>query len=257
LKIKSILPVILFFMALNTWAQTRTFDSIFPGIAPETRKAAFTENGYLKSARATTVNSLVCSRPNALPTDIAGVVLQKKPGYMVEALLVIPGKKSLLDVYNALGGIRKLKGRLYQSHTRGEEVPLFEEATRIESDRKNNAIPDPSPATAIPRTDTVFIRLKDANFGNSFYRGSMALDSRGLKYSLTNYKNITFMLVPVIREEKFTAQLYFEIIDEGILIYSFAGAEVSDFVSSRIDMPSAIRKRLEVIISWVVDGLKG
>jgi hypothetical protein len=64
------------------------------------------------------------------------------------------------------------------------------------------------------------------------------------------------MFIPVIKEEKFTAQLYFEVIKEGILIYGLAGAEVSDLISTRIDMPSAIRKRLEVIISWVTVGLK-
>jgi hypothetical protein len=59
----------------------------------------------------------------------------------------------------------------------------------------------------------------------------------------------------VIKEEKFIAQLYFELIQEGILIYSIAGADVSDFVSSRIDMSSAISKRLAVIIAWVAEGI--
>ncbi|MDR2257702.1 MAG: hypothetical protein LBE14_00980, partial [Treponema sp.] len=60
---------------------------------------------------------------------------------------------------------------------------------------------------------------------------------------------------PVIKEEKFIAQLYFEPITEGVLVYSIAGADVSDFVASKIHMPSAIAKRLAVIISWVVDGI--
>jgi hypothetical protein len=81
----------------------------------------------------------------------------------------------------------------------------------------------------------------------------MVLDQRGLRYSLSNNKSLTYFLIPVIKEEKFTAQLYFEPIQEGILIYGLAGADVSNFVSSRIDMASAISKRLAVIISWVAD----
>jgi hypothetical protein len=38
-------------------------------------------------------------------------------------------------------------------------------------------------------------------------------------------------------------------------LYSIAGSDVSDFVASKIDMPSAIAKLIEVIISWVVDGV--
>jgi hypothetical protein len=60
----------------------------------------------------------------------------------------------------------------------------------------------------------------------------------------------------VIREEKFSAQLYFEPISEGVLIYGLAGVDVSDFVSSRIDMKSAIGKRLSVILSWITEGVK-
>jgi len=97
--------------------------------------------------------------------------------------------------------------------------------------------------------------LKDANFGNSYYRGDIALFQRGLRYSLTNNKNISYFFITVIKEEKFTVQLYFEVISEGILIYSLAGADVSNFVSSRIDMSSAIGKRLAVIMSWAAEGI--
>jgi hypothetical protein len=85
----------------------------------------------------------------------------------------------------------------------------------------------------------------------------MTLDQRSLCYSLTNNRNLSYFLVPVIKEEKFIAQLYFEPIAEGMLIYGLAGADVSDFVSSKIDMESAISKRLSVIISWVAEGIRG
>jgi len=235
----------------------RSFNDIFPGIAPAVRQAAFSNDGYSKSAENITASALVGSG-GGIDSQIINSVFEKKPGFLVESIKVIPGAEgrySLLDVYNALGNIRGLKGRLYHSHSRNEKVPLFEDVTRIEDARKNTPVEDPPPASRIPPSETIYMRLKDANFGNSFYRGDVALFRRGLRYSLTNNRTISYYFIPVIKEERFTVQLYFEVISEGVLIYSLAGADVSDFVSSKIDMPSAINKRLAVIISWVAEGI--
>jgi hypothetical protein len=241
---------------------SRSFNDIFPGIAPAVRDAAFSNAGYSKSAENVPRSSLVgvsgsgASR-GGIDAQIIDSVFVKKPGFLAESIKVVPGMYSLLDVYNALGNIRGLKGRLYHSHTRNEQIPLFEEVTRIESSKKNNPVADPPPAARVPASETIYVRLKDANFGNSFYRGDVALFGRGLRYSLTNNRNISYYFITVIKEEKFTVQLYFEVISEGVLIYSLAGADVSDFVSSKINMPSAIDKRLSVIISWVAEGIAG
>jgi hypothetical protein len=193
-----------------------------------------------------------------LDSRLSGSVLNNQPSFLVEALMVIPRKDNSIDllaVYNALGNIRALKGRLYHSATRDRDIPLFEDATRIAGAKKNSPIPDPGPASSIPPSETVYLRIKDVNFGNSFYREDLHLADFGISYRLSNFKNLSYLFVPVIREEKFVAQIYIEPIAEGILIYSIAGADVSDFVASRIDMSSAINKRLTVIISWIVDGL--
>jgi hypothetical protein len=49
--------------------------------------------------------------------------------------------------------------------------------------------------------------------------------------------------------------MYFEPVQEGVLVYSIAGVDVSDFIASRIHIDSAIAKRLEVIISWAAGGI--
>jgi len=251
-----ILTILLFFSVFQLPAQIRSLDTIFPGLAPETKNAVFSADGYMKSTKASSVNNLLIKHPNTLNPDITAKVLNSNSGFFVEAMLVLPGNKSLLQIYNAIGNIQDLRGRTYQSFTKGTEVPLFEEATRIESAKKNNPIPDPPPALSVPKTDTVYVRLKDVNFGNCYYRGDMIAEKNGLRFSLTNYKSLSYMLVPVIKEEKFIAQLYFENIQEGILVYGITGAEVSDFVASKIDMLSAIKKRMAVIIAWGSDGLK-
>ncbi|MDR2143659.1 MAG: hypothetical protein LBP29_04745 [Treponema sp.] len=238
------------------FAETRSLDEIFPKLPDGTRSAAFSSTGYIKSSERDSGFSRLDS--SGLDPGISGAVLDKNPLFLVESLLVIPPKNrksSLLDVYNALGNIRGLKGRLYHSHTRDRDVPLFEDATRVKSAGRTSSVPDPGPASSIPDSETVYIRLKDVNFGNSYYRGDMVLDGLGLRYRLSNNRNLTYLFIPVIKEEKFIAQLYFEIIEEGVLVYSIAGADVSSFVSSKIDMPSAISKRVAVIVSWAADGI--
>jgi hypothetical protein len=239
------------------FSQTRSFDQIFPRLPPAARTEAF-GGGYYKSFRGITRSAIAGYGQNSVDPQIIETLFSRQPGFVVESIQVIrgaSGEYTLLDVYNALGRTRSLAGRVYHSHTRNEYIPLFEEVTRIESARRNTAISDPSPASVVPRSETIYLRLRDVNFGTSFYRGDMTLSRNGLSYSLSNFKSLTYLLVPVIREEKFTAQLYFEPIAEGILVYGLAGADVSDFVSSRIDMASAISKRLTVIISWVSEGI--
>ena len=250
----------IFFLTLFPLAAQRSFNQIFPEMPSAVREAAFSREGFFQSTKKIQRSALAGSGQNAIDPQIIETILVKQPGFLVESILVVPGKAdeySLLDVYNALGKIRELKGRRYHSFTRNEYVPLFEDVTRIENPGKNNPIADPKPVSRIPSSETIYMRLKDVNFGNTYYRGDMTLVPRGLRYSLSNNRNMTYFFVPVIKEEKFKVQLYFEPIAEGILIYALAGADVSDFVSSRIDMASAISKRLAVIISWVAEGISG
>jgi len=237
----------------------RSLNDIFPRLPSDVREAAFSNAGYYHSY-STASRQNINSSGSALDVQIIDAVFSRKPGFLVESILVIPdteGRYSLLDAYNALGKTRGLKGRVYHSHTRNEYIALFDDVTRLESAKKNVPVNDPLPASKIPDSETIYMRLNDVNFKQTFYRADITQVRYGLRYSLTNNKNMTYFLIPVIREEKFTAQLYFEPITEGILIYSLAGADVSDFVSSKIDMPSAITKRLAIIITWVAEGIKG
>ena len=246
-----------FFLTLSPLAAQRSFNEIFPDVPSAVREAAFSKEGFYRSTEKIQRSALIGSGRSAVDPKIIDTIFSMQPNFLVESILVIPGKANVLDVYNALGKIRELKGRRYHSFTRNEYVPLFEDVTRIESAKKNNPIPDPAPVSRVPPSETIYMRLKDVNFGNTYYRGDMTLVPHGLHYSLSNNKNITYFFISVIKEEKFKVQLYFEPIAEGILIYALAGADVSDFVSSRIDMSSAISKRLAVIISWVAEGISG
>jgi len=256
------------FSPLHSWAQIitnfsgdtsslRSFDNLFPGLSDERKKEIFSENGMIRSLGKNKTLEIMPSPDSGI--DIYRIMLEKKPSYFAEALLVFPYSNKVLDrldAYNALGKIRDLKGRLYHSASKDAEIPLFEDATRLESEKRTNAIPDPQPARELPGRETVYIRLKDVNFGNSYYRANISTSPHGVTYNLTNFKTITYIIFTVMKEEKFTALLYMEPLREGMLVYSLAGSDVTDFIANKIDVPSAISKRLAVFIGWVSDGLK-
>jgi len=257
---RTILFILIFTLCvIFAHGQPRSFDDIFPSMDKNIRDSVFTSSGYYRSGGAARGFDILGAGTQIDP-QIIDIVLVNKPNYLAESILVIDVKQraiNILDIYNALQNIRDLKGRLYNSYARKQSVPLFEDATRIRDEKQTTAIPDPPPAASVPEAETVFVRLKDANFGNTFYRGDMVLVQNGLRYSLTNFRPIMFLVVPVMKEGKFFAQLYIEPILEGVMIYSIAGGEVSDFVSSKIDMDSAIAKRLNVITAWAIDGIIG
>jgi len=241
----------------NRAGTPRSFDELFPGIAEEWKQAIFSEEGLIRVLRRG-------QRPELMPASGSGIdlyreIMRREHNFLSEIVMLVPhsGRPlSKLDAYNALGRIRDLSGRLYHSHTRQAYVPLFEDATRIESARRTTPIPDPAPATRLPASETVFVRLRDANFGNTFYRGEFSTNPYGIIYRLTNFRAIRFLFFPVLREENLSATLFMEPLVEGMLIYIVAGADVSNFVANRIDIPSAIAKRGAVFLEWVSDGLR-
>jgi hypothetical protein len=253
---KKIIPVFAFFVCgFSLFGQIRSFNGVYPGLGADQREQVFSSGGLNFSGRGSEglhILPLTSGNP-----EIASRITVKNPSFIVESLRVIPGKNAgLLSVYNALGKIRNLKGRIYHSATKDKDIPLFEDATRIESPKRTNAVNDPPPAAVVPFSETFYARLKDTNFGNCYYRIALSSNSRSILCDLGNFKTIYYGFFPVMKENNFTALLYVEPVAEGLLVYSVSAAEVSDFVAGKIDIPSALKKRLDVIIDWMIDGIR-
>jgi hypothetical protein len=234
----------------------RSINEIFPALDVGIKKQALSPQGYIishhdksRTVAAPSIDPYFQSRFDTI-----------NPTVTVESLLVIPypsGAMSLVDIYNGLRQIRDLKGRLYHSETRDADIPLFEDVTRLESARRTPVKEDPPPRPTLPDSETIYIRLKDVNFGNSYYQANIKKNTLGFVYDLFNNRDLTYFIVPAIKAGCFTAQFYFEPINEGVLVYGISGAEVSNFIASKIHIPSAIQKRLEVLLDWVTDGISG
>ena len=234
----------------------RSLDELFPDLG-DMRSEVFSEAGLVRALGKN-------DAPGPLPASGSGIalhnsILEKRPSYLAVSLMVVPysGRPlDMLDAYNALGRISDLKGRLYYSNTRRAEIPLFEEATRIQSAQRNTPIPDPQPATLLPSSETIYVRLKEANFGNSYFRADISTSPFGVTYNMTNFRSISYLIFPVMAQEKFSAKLYLEPLTEGMLVYSIGGADLPDIFGAMIDIPSFIANRLVFFTRWISDSLK-
>jgi hypothetical protein len=252
---KTVLVFPLVLLCLPLSGQTRSFDSLFPVMDGAQKTRALTAEGLSETHSG--ADGLWFLPFTGSGLSISAPVMDRSPSVLAESIQIIPysgSPTSLLQVYNALSKVQNLSGRIYHSATRDKDIPLFEDAARIESVQKRTALPDPQDRYTLPASETIYLRLKDSNFGTCYYRADITVNQQGLLYSLSNARNLTY-IIPVIKENKFIAQLYIEPIAEGLLIYSIAGADVSDFAASMIHIPSAIQKRLEVIVGWLVDGI--
>jgi hypothetical protein len=245
-------------MTINGLGVTRSFSDIFPNIDEGKKEQIFSSAGYSEFNLSSAGLQLVPPSRSGIP--IAAPVLNRRPSFFVENLLICPYSpkySGLITVYNALGKVQSLSGRVHRNEIPGKDHPIFKETTRIENIRRNTPVPDPPPTSQIPLTETMYLRLKDTNFGNSYYKAELTATQDELFYTLSNFKTIYAAIFPIIKEDKFIAQLYIEPLSEGVLIYSIIGAEIPALIMPNIDVVSGmIKKRIEVIIDWLIDGIQ-
>jgi hypothetical protein len=278
IKKNSLFILYLFFYAGFLFGETRDLAVIFPNLDNAIQKEAKGKEGFSnsisKNETPITAAQLTLRIDPKTNVRIADEIINMNPAYIFESLFIIErdpqgsvdsrphnadadGNKMarLLDVYNALSQVRKLQGRQYLSATRGKSIPLFEEATRIASEHNTKSENDPEYLHSLPIIENLYLRVKDANFGNCFYQAEIKVMPEGILYSLHNYKNINYFFVPVIKTGKLMIKLYIEPLSEGLLIYGIVGIDASDLITNTVNIPSAIQKRLNVIYGWIIDGI--
>lgn len=228
----------------------RTLESLFAGTDAAVLEEA-RDTGY---SRAVGDASGLAVRPLA-ELSMLKRALETEPSHLIESLSVINKAASKLGIYNALLKISTLKGRQYFSRTRNRETALFEEASIIasESDRTKQA--DPPDAEELPASRTVFITVKDANFGNCYYKAVIGTEGAGIRFTLSNFRAVSYLFIPVIKPEKLLIQVYLEPIGEGVVLYGLTGVDTADFAAKTVDVASSIGKRLDLIYKWIADNL--
>jgi len=235
--------------------EIRSLDAIFPNFSRSQKRMAMSNEG-LRHYFVKDESPRFIPNPD-LGIDLLGSVMKKNPSHLIEALVVVPYNErdfDLLDIYNALGRIEKIKD--HPASLNGNDFYVFTESTRIESARNRRAVSDPLPAVTLPFSETMHLRLKEINFGNLFIRGDISISVYGITYSMTNFTDVRYFLVPIVRAERFITIIYLEPVKEGILIYSMSGFYLPGFIADRVNLTPNINRRIEIFINWITDGLR-
>jgi len=234
--------------------EPRSFDELFPNLTSRQKTIAMSNlglrNSFVKDEEASFV-------PNPdYGIDLLDKVKKKNPSHIIETLMLVPynGRElDQLDIYNAVGRIEKIKD--YAAVYNGNNFYAFSESTRITSAGNRKAIPDPTPASVLPLSQTIYLRLHEVTFGNLFLRGDISASIYGITYSMTNFTAVRYFLIPLMKAERFIAAIYLEPVKEGILIYSVSGFYIPGFIADRVNLTPSINRRIEIFIKWITDGL--
>ena len=243
--------------------EIRSFDTVFPNLSPTLKMTAMSNQGlrhYFLTDKSTNNSSndfpIIIPNPD-LEIDLLGSVMKTNPSHIIEALLLMPFNErelDLLDIYNALGKIENIKNHSVTTNNR--ETFIFTESTRIENTRSRTAIPDPTPAEELPFSETMYVRLKEITFGNLFLRADISISLYGITYSMTNFADVRYFLIPIMRAERFVTIIYLEPVREGMLIYSVSGFYLPGLIADRVNLTGNINRRIEVFIKWITAGLR-
>jgi len=235
--------------------EIRSLDAIFPNLSPYQRTMAMSNIGLRHSFGRDEFPEFA---PNPdLGINLLSSVMSKNPSHLIEALAVVPYNQrelDLLDIYNALGRIEKIKDQSVLLN--GRDFYVFTESTRIASAINRRAVSDPSPSAMLPFSETMYLRLKEVTLGNLFIRGDISISIYGITYSMTNFTDVRYFLVPIMRAERYITIIYLEPVREGILIYSMSGFYLPGFIADRVNLTPNINRRIQIFINWITDGLR-
>jgi len=235
--------------------ETRSFDELFPSFSARDRRTALSNNGIRHFF---TRNDASRITPNPeLEIDLFSGVMEKNPSHLIEALVVVPYNEKefdLLDIFYALGRIENIKD--YFVTINDYEFYPFTESTRLVSNRNRRAAPDPLPATTLPFSETIYARLKEYSMGNLFLKIDTSVSIYGLTYKITNFTDIMYYIIPVMKAERYLTIIYLEPIKEGVLIYSVTGFYLPNFIAERVNITSSVNRRVQIFTNWIIDGLR-
>jgi hypothetical protein len=236
-------------------AELRSFRDIFPHFSLGQRRRVMSAVGLRNSFEKDEPPTLLPDPASGI--DLLGRVMQKRPSHIVEALVIVPyneRKLDILDIYNALGKISKLKEQTIT--VREQEYQIFMDTTRIESPRNRRPIPDPPPAKTFPYSETMYLRFTDAFMGDLYIRGDISVGMYGITYSITNFTDVRYSFFRIMRAERFSAIIYLEPVKEGILVYSMSGLYLPNYIAKRVNLTPSMNLRITALIDWITEGLR-
>ncbi len=260
MKSAKLLTAVLIAMLSLDYLAAESIDSSLQGIEPEIIDLLKTDEEVFRYDYQG--NGIRFLPENPFSGDTIRLVLNMEPNVLSEALYLIPYTDEIKDMnlamYNMIRQVRNIENVTYFSATRNAEVALFEDVYRVESMKnKRSVLPDDTVDT-IPETESLFLYMKEVNFGSAYYRLDLELREDVLRLNLVNTSTIR-KFVKVLDEEAMNLQLLIIPTDEGFLVHGLCTLDVhnKDFVQGLLDTYSAFYKRLYALETWIYNTMHG
>jgi len=199
------------------------------------------------------------SSPRLLPSGQAAMTLHeslpdRKEGtkyqtaYLIDAVRFSDTDK--LIFLNRLAQLDTLSGITYYSETRSRETILFDDVYVVET--PGSRIPRPVGAfSKIPKQLNLFIHIKDANFGSTWFSVSLFEKDNVFFFLIENALPMGIGPIRAFDAGDFRIAFSFNEVQEGLLVSSVSYFNPKKLASKFVDIFSAAEKRIRAISSWM------
>lgn len=199
------------------------------------------------------------SSPRLLPSGQTAMTLQeslpdRKEGskyqtaYLIDAVRFSDTDK--LIFLNRLAQLDTLSGITYYSETRGKETILFDDVYVVET--PGSRIPKPvRPFSKIPEELSLFVHIKDANFGSTWFSVSLFEKDNIVFFLIENVQPMGIGPIRAFDAKDFRIAFSFKEVQEGLLVSSVSYFNPRKLASQFVDIFSAAEKRIRAISNWM------
>lgn len=160
-----------------------------------------------------------------------------------------------LTVYNILRSISRMQGIEYYSERRNRMRVLFEQSYTVAEAGGDNRIADRH-VTSIPTEDILYARQEDGTFGDHAYAITYRRHASGLSLDLTNLDPLRYGFFPAVSERGLRIVLFVTPVDEGVLVYSIALADVPRIPVFTGRVAISFENRLIAVTNWLSSELR-
>ncbi len=168
-------------------------------------------------------------------------------------------KEKKLALYNTLLSISTQSGITYISHRAGDkEKVLFDETYMLGSPDKKDRVDDPI-VTSVPLYAKYYSYQDDTSFGGNIYTLEYTAVNDEIFLEITNYGDLKFLGLTLVKKGKINMSLDFIEADEGIYVFAVASVEDKkpqiNVLFYKVDLELSFYNRIVALSNWFKDRL--
>ena len=186
------------------------------------------------------------------------------PTVGVEVLAIYPGSgvprdtpEALLELYNLMHAVSRMKGLEYYSASRKRMRTLFSQSYVIDEPSSRKPVPDRIFTGEIPTEEQTYIFQEDLTFGGNAYSADYFRDGQVLSLRTNNLTPMRYLGIPLVRERESLTWICLIPFGDGILFYGLACARSGRFLGleKSTAREESFYHRLKALYRWYTEAL--